>query len=142
MSPAATELETSMMGWLQDAVGLPSDFSGVIQDSASTATLAAVLTMRESVLQWKGNQEGLSGQKKLRIYVSGEAHSSVEKAVWIAGIGSENIVHLPVIGPMHGADPEALKAAIEHDLAAGFKPAGVIGVIEAQGWGLVTILSG
>lgn len=135
MSPAATELETSMMGWLQDAVGLPSDFSGVIQDSASTATLAAVLTMRESVLQWKGNQEGLSGQKKLRIYVSGEAHSSVEKAVWIAGIGSENIVHLPVIGPMHGADPEALKAAIEHDLAAGFTPAGVIGVIGGTGMG-------
>ena len=135
MSPAATELETSMMGWLQDAVGLPSDFSGVTQDSASTATLAAVLTMRESVLQWKGNQEGLSGQKKLRIYVSGEAHSSVEKAVWIAGIGSENIVRLPVTGPMHGADPKALKAAIEHDLAAGFTPAGVIGVIGGTGMG-------
>lgn len=135
MSPAATELETSMMGWLRDAVGLPSGFSGVIQDSASTATLAAVLTMRESVLQWKGNQKGLSGQKKLRIYVSGEAHSSVEKAVWIAGIGSENIVRLPVIGPMRGADPEALKAAIEHDLAAGFTPAGVIGVIGGTGMG-------
>lgn len=135
MSPAATELETSMMGWLRDAVGLPSGFSGVIQDSASTATLAAVLTMRESVLQWKGNQKGLSGQKKLRIYVSGEAHSSVEKAVWIAGIGSENIVRLPVIGPMRGADPEALKAAIEQDLAAGFTPAGVIGVIGGTGMG-------
>ena len=135
MSPAATELETSMMEWMRDAVGLPSEFSGVIQDSASTATLAAVLTMRELVLNWKGNKDGLSGHNRLRIYVSGEAHSSVEKAVWIAGIGSENIVRLPVIGPMRGTDPDALKAAVESDIAAGFTPAGVVGVIGGTGIG-------
>ena len=135
MSPAATELETCMMEWMRDAVGLPSEFSGVIQDSASTATLAAVLTMRELVLNWKGNKDGLSGHNRLRIYVSGEAHSSIEKAVWIAGIGSENIVRLPVIGPMRGTDPDALKAAVESDIAAGFTPAGVVGVIGGTGIG-------
>ena len=135
MSPAATELETSMMEWMRDAVGLPSEFSGVIQDSASTATLAAVLTMRELALSWKGNKDGLSGHNRLRIYVSDEAHSSVEKAVWIAGIGSENIVRLPVIGPMRGTDPDALKTAVERDIAAGFTPAGVVGVIGGTGIG-------
>ena len=80
MSPAATELETSMMEWMRYAVGLPSEFSGGIQDSASTATVAAVLTMRELALSWKGNKDGLSGHNRLRIYVSDEAHSSVEKA--------------------------------------------------------------
>ena len=135
MSPAATELETSMMEWMRDAVGLPSEFSGVIQDSASTATLAAVLTMRELVLNWKGNKDGLSGHNRLRIYVSGEAHSSIEKAVWIAGIGSENIVRLPVIGPMRGTDPGALKVAVESDIAAGFTPTGVVGVIGGTGIG-------
>ena len=135
MSPAATELETAMMGWMRDAVGLPPDYSGVIQDSASTATLAAILTMRESVLNWEGNKHGLSGHNRLRVYVSDEAHSSVEKAVWIAGIGSENIVRLPVIGPMRGTDPSALKAAIERDIAAGFTPAGFVGVIGGTGMG-------
>ena len=56
-SPAATELETRMLDWLRQAVGLPEAFTGVIQDSASTATLAAVLTMRERALEWAGNRE-------------------------------------------------------------------------------------
>lgn len=69
-SPAATELETVMVDWLRQAIGLPEGFSGVIQDSASSATLAAVLTMRERVLDWQGNQSGLAGHKALRVYCS------------------------------------------------------------------------
>ena len=64
-SPAATELETKMIDWLRQALGLPEGYSGVIQDSASSATLAAVLTMREKALDWAGNAEGLAGQKPL-----------------------------------------------------------------------------
>ena len=63
-SPAATELETRMIDWLRQALGLPEGFSGVIQDSASSATLAAVLTMRERALDWAGNRKGLAGQKR------------------------------------------------------------------------------
>ena len=59
-SPAATELETKMIDWLRQALGLPDGFSGVIQDSASSATLAAVLTMRERALDWAGNRQGLA----------------------------------------------------------------------------------
>ncbi|WP_241525781.1 pyridoxal phosphate-dependent decarboxylase family protein, partial [Pseudophaeobacter leonis] len=79
-SPAATEMETRMMDWLRQALDLPAEFQGVIQDSASSATLAAVLTMREKALNWRGNQEGLFAQKPLRIYCSSEVHTSVDRA--------------------------------------------------------------
>ena len=82
-SPAATEMETVMLDWLRQAIGLPSGFSGVIQDSASSATLAAVLTMRERALNWQGNRSGLSGGPRLRIYCSAEVHTSVDRAIWV-----------------------------------------------------------
>ena len=134
-SPSGTELETRMMEWLRDSVGLPLTFSGVIQDSASAATLAAVLTMRERSLAWAGNAQGLSGSKVLRIYVSSESHSSIDKAIWISGIGAENIVRLPASGPMRSSDAEALRSAIKNDLDLGFIPAGFIGVTGATGMG-------
>ena len=135
-SPAATEMETRMMDWLRHAVGLPETFAGVIQDSASSATLAAVLTMRERALNWQGNAAGLSGQPRLRIYCSPEAHSSIDRAIWVAGIGQENLVRVPLApGPMRAMCPAALTAAIEADLAAGHRPAGVIACTGATGMG-------
>ncbi|GJD53500.1 Tryptophan decarboxylase [Methylobacterium crusticola] len=125
-SPAATELETRVMDWLRQMIGLPAGFAGVIQDSASGATLAALLTARERALGWAGNLEGLSGQPRLRVYASAEVHSSVDKAVRIAGIGDANLVRIPVAGPLHGMDPAALEAAIRADRAAGFRPAAVV----------------
>ena len=134
-SPAATEMETRMMEWMRDAVGLPSDFAGVIQDSASSATLAAVLTMRERALAWQGNRGGLSGHPPIRVYASAEAHSSVERAIWVAGIGSENLVRVPARGPMRAMDPDALRAAIAGDRAAGRLPAGIVACTGATGMG-------
>ena len=134
-SPAATEMETRMMDWLRQAVGLPGSFSGVIQDSASTATLAAVLTMRERALSWDGNKAGLSGQPRLRVYSSNEVHTSIDRAIWISGIGQDNLVRIPVLGPRRSMDPDALRAAIEADLAAGFRPAGIIACTGGTGVG-------
>lgn len=125
-SPAATEMETRMMDWLRQALGLPDRFTGVIQDSASSATLAAVLTMRERALSWDGNRHGLAGQPRLRVYASAEVHTSIDRAIWIAGIGQDNLVRVPVTGPLRGLDPVALDAAIRADLEAGHLPAGVI----------------
>ncbi len=125
-SPAATEMETRMMDWLRQALGLPGAFQGVIQDSASTATLAAVLTMREKALSWKGNSEGLFGQKALRVYCSCEVHTSVDRAIWIAGLGQDNLVRVPIKGDWRGMDPKALEQAIRADIAAGLRPAGII----------------
>jgi len=125
-SPAATELETRVLEWLRQALGLPEGFTGVIQDSASTATLAAVLVMREKALGWKGNREGLAAHPAVRVYASAQVHTSIDRAIWISGIGEANLVRIPVKGPLHGMDPEALDAAIRADLAAGHIPAGVI----------------
>ncbi len=127
-SPAATELETVMIDWLRQALDLPPGFQGVIQDTATSATLSAVLTMRESVLEWRGLTTGLAGCPRLRIYASTQTHSSIDKAVRIAGIGQENLVKIP-IDECWAMRPEALQAAIDSDRAAGLLPAGVIGCI-------------
>ena len=134
-SPAATEMETVMLDWLRQAIGLPTGFSGVIQDSASSATLAAVLTMRERALNWQGNRSGLSGAARLRVYCSAEVHTSVDRAIWVAGLGQDNLVRIPIGGIRRGMDPVALRAAIEADLAAGHLPAGLIACTGGTGTG-------
>lgn len=125
-SPAATELETRVLDWLRQAIGLPDGFSGVIQDSASSATLSAVLVMRERVLNWKGNKQGLSAHAPLRIYSSDQVHTSIDRAIWVSGIGEENLVRIPAAGPLQSMDCQALEAAVLRDKAAGLLPAGVI----------------
>ena len=134
-SPAATELETKMVDWLRQAFGLPDAFLGCIQDTASTATLAAVLVMRERALGFAGNTVGLSSSPRLRVYCSAEAHTSIDRAVWFAGIGGDNLVRTPIKGPLRGADPEALRALIRADLDAGLRPAGIIANVGATGVG-------
>jgi len=134
-SPAATEMETVMMDWLRQSVGLPEGFKGVIQDSASSATLAAVLVMRERALNWAGNQQGLSGQPRLRVYASGEVHTSIDRAIWISGIGAENLVRIPTEGPHRAMAVAALKAAIAADRAAGYLPCGIIACTGGTGTG-------
>jgi aromatic-L-amino-acid/L-tryptophan decarboxylase len=134
-SPAATELETRTIDWLRQAFGLPDVFKGCIQDTASTATLAAVLVMRERALNYAGNAAGLSGAPTLRIYCSAEAHSSIDRAVWFAGIGEANLVRIPIKGQLRGADPDALRALIRADIESGYKPAGIIANVGATGVG-------
>lgn len=124
-SPAATEMEEVMIQWLRAALGLPVGFVGTIHDSATTATLSAVLTMREAALNWAGLLAGLSGQPRLRIYASAENHSSIDKAVRIAGIGQDNLVKIATDAG-HSMRPDALAAAIAADRAAGFLPCGVV----------------
>jgi aromatic-L-amino-acid/L-tryptophan decarboxylase len=125
-SPAGTELETRVLDWLRQGLGLAPGFHGVIQDSASSATLAAVLVMRERALQWAGNRAGLTGQPRLRIYASDEVHTSVDRAIWVAGIGADNLVRIPTHGPLRSMDAAALEAQIMSDRAAGYLPAGII----------------
>ena len=127
-SPAATELETRTLDWLRQMSGLPDRFHGVIQDSASSATLCAVLTMRERALSWAGNKAGLAGNKQVRIYCSEHVHSSIDRAVWVAGIGADNLVKLPVDETL-AMDCDALAAAIARDRKAGFLPAGIIACV-------------
>lgn len=124
-SPALTEIEQVMIRWLAQALGLPEGFSGTIHDSATTATLSAVLTMREQALGWNGLTEGLSGAPRLRLYASAQTHSSVDKAARLAGIGQENLVKIPTDSGL-SMKPGALAGAIAADRAAGFVPIGVV----------------
>lgn len=134
-SPAATEMETRMMDWLRQGLGLPDVFAGVIQDSASSATLAAVLTMRERALKFRGNIEGLAGQPTLRIYCSDQVHTSIDRALWVSGIGQDNLVKIRTTGDLRHMDPIDLEAAILEDKAAGRVPAGIIAATGATGMG-------
>jgi aromatic-L-amino-acid decarboxylase len=124
-SPAATEIEQVMVQWLRAALALPEGFVGTIHDSATNATLSAVLTMREMALDFTGNTEGLTGQPRLRFYASAETHSSVDKSIRVAGIGQTNLVKVATDSTL-SMDPKALDAAIRADLLAGHRPAGVI----------------
>ena len=124
-SPACTELETLVLDWLVPALGLPEKFlststgGGVIQDTASSATLCAVLAARERATNFASNRAGCTG--KLVAYTSAQAHSSVEKAVQIAGIGRENL-RLIEVDEKFAMRPQALAQAIRKDLTSGLVP--------------------
>jgi len=89
-SPAATELEQKVTEWIRDSIGLPSNWSGVINDTASVATICSLLTARENHSKFKINTDGFS-DNKYKVYCSKETHSSIEKAVKIIGLGSRNL---------------------------------------------------
>ncbi|HFD16271.1 MAG TPA: aspartate aminotransferase family protein, partial [Rhodospirillales bacterium] len=133
-SPAATEMETTVLDWLRRAIGLPDGFSGVIQSTASEATLCALLAARERALDWRGNEEGLAGGPPLAVYASAEAHSSVEKGVTIAGFGRRFFRRITV-GEDFALRPEALEAAIRTDLDAGVRPCCVVATLGTTGVG-------
>jgi aromatic-L-amino-acid decarboxylase len=134
-SPAATELETVMVDWLRQGLGLADGYVGVIQDSASSATLSAVLTMRERATGYTGNRDGLAEKGHMRIYCSDQVHSSIDRACWVAGIGQANLVKIPASGTRYAMDVDALREAIAADRAAGHTPAGIIAITGGTGIG-------
>jgi aromatic-L-amino-acid decarboxylase len=127
-SPAAEELEERMMEWLRDMLGLPGAFTGVIQETASAATLVALLMARERASAGAVNKNGFYGQAPLRVYVSEQAHSSVFKAARIAGYGDAHVRFIPT-DEKYALDPQALETAIEEDERAGFRPAAVVAAL-------------
>jgi aromatic-L-amino-acid decarboxylase len=133
-SPAATELETRTLDWLRQMIGLPAGFDGVIQDSASSATLCAILVARERASDWRAGEDGLGALPPLVFYASEEAHSSVEKAVRIAGLGRRSLRPIPT-DDAFAMGPRALAAAIRKDRASGRVPAGVVATLGTTGVG-------
>ena len=131
-SPAAAELEEKMMNWLKKMIGLPEYFEGVIQDTASTATLVSLLTAREKYTDFSVNEYGYSGNEKLRIYCSTETHSSIEKAVKIAGLGKNNLMKVEVDQSL-AINTSELRNAIEKDLQNGLKPFCVVATLGTTG---------
>jgi aromatic-L-amino-acid/L-tryptophan decarboxylase len=131
-SPAATEIETLVLDWMVDLLGLPDRFrstspkgGGVIQGTASEAVLCAILSARERVLGGAGNRAGLAGAAEVVVYATAQSHSSIEKAVRIAGIGSDHLRLVPT-DASYAMRPDALDAMVSEDLAAGRVPTIVI----------------
>jgi aromatic-L-amino-acid/L-tryptophan decarboxylase len=124
-SPACTELETQVLDWLVPMLGLPEKFlststgGGVIHDTASSASLCALLAGRERATQYASNAHGCDG--KLVAYCSTQTHSSVEKAAKIAGLGAENLRAIPV-DDKFALRADALARQITEDKAAGRIP--------------------
>ena len=123
-SPAATELEDVTTAWLARMLGLPDDFEGVINDTASSSTLYALAAAREAAYPG-AHAAGLFGARPGRVYASEHAHSSVEKAVLTLGFGQDGYRTIRA-DPEFRMEPEALRAAIEEDVAAGVVPVAVV----------------
>jgi len=125
-SPAITEIEDVTLDWVRQMVGLSEDWHGVIQDTASTSTLIALITARERITNYALVRGGLQAEPKpLIVYVSAQSHSSVDKAALLAGFGRDNIRLVPT-DAAHAMRPEALAAMIEADLAAGLLPCAIV----------------
>ena len=129
-SPIGTELESVVVGWLRQGLGLPPDFDGFITDTASMSSLIALAGAREAA-GYTSVGDGLAGSPELgrpRVYASAEAHSSIEKACMTLGLGRAGLVKIPT-DDAYAMSPDALAAAIEEDVAAGRLPIAVVATI-------------
>jgi aromatic-L-amino-acid decarboxylase len=131
-SPAAAELEERVMEWVAKLTGLPDTFTGVIQDTASTATLCSLLTAREKYSDFEINRRGFAEENKYTVYCSTEAHSSIEKGVKIAGFGKNNLRKIKVDKDF-AMIPAALEEEILKDKKAGLWPLAVIAACGTTG---------
>jgi aromatic-L-amino-acid/L-tryptophan decarboxylase len=128
-SPAATEVEEVVMDWLRQMVGLSDAFTGVIHDSASTATLTALLCARERTSGFAQNRGGLQAEESsLVVYASDQAHSSIPKGALLAGFGRENL-RLLETDDDHALRVDLLEEAVREDEAAGRRPCAVVAAV-------------
>jgi aromatic-L-amino-acid/L-tryptophan decarboxylase len=132
-SPAATEVEEVVMGWLRQMLGLSETFTGVIHDSASTATLCALLCARERTTAFSQNRGGLQAETApLIVYASDQAHSSVPKAALLAGFGADHL-RLLATDDAHALSIDLLEEAVREDLATGNRPCALVAAVGTTG---------
>jgi aromatic-L-amino-acid decarboxylase len=128
-SPAATELEEVVMNWLREMVGLSQSFVGVIQDTASTGTLVALLSAREYATNYSQNKGGLQTEKiPLVVYTSEQSHSSVSKAALLAGFGKNNVRSIDTDSEL-ALRTDLLEKMIDEDLSKGLKPCAIVATV-------------
>jgi aromatic-L-amino-acid decarboxylase len=125
-SPALTEVEEVVVDWMRQMLGLSDAWSGVINDTASTSTLVALLCARERASNYSLSRGGLQAEvQPLIVYTSAQSHSSVEKAALLAGFGKQNVRLVPHDGS-YAMRPDALASSIDEDLASGRRPCAVV----------------
>jgi aromatic-L-amino-acid decarboxylase len=133
-SPAATELEEVVLDWLRKLLALPSEYRGVIYDTASISTLCALAAAREAV-GLDVREQGMAGRSdvpRLRVYTSEQAHNSVEKGAIIVGFGREGVRKIPTDAQFR-MDAGALARAVAEDRAAGWRPVAVCATVGTTG---------
>ena len=130
-SPSATELEQKVTEWIRDSIGLPSNWSGVINDTASVGTICSLLTARENHSKFKINSDGFSNNK-YKIYCSKETHSSIEKAVKIIGFGSKNLNKIDTDNNL-SIDLKKLENQIIKDIESNYIPLAIISTYGTTG---------
>ncbi|HSE99192.1 MAG TPA: aminotransferase class I/II-fold pyridoxal phosphate-dependent enzyme, partial [Blastocatellia bacterium] len=140
-SPAATELEEVALDWLRQMLGLPSDFSGVIYDTASISTLCAIAAAREAVSEVRVREVGLAGAPgqlppRLRLYTSEHAHSSIEKGAITLGLGKSSVRLIPADSEFR-MDAAKLAEAIEEDRTGGLRPFCVVATVGTTSTGAI-----
>ncbi|MBA3272818.1 MAG: amino acid decarboxylase [Chthoniobacterales bacterium] len=129
-SPVATELETVVLGWLQDWLGLTSDFQGVVYDTASISTMHALAAAREEAAG-SVRALGIAGREDVpvfRVYTSDQAHSSIDKAAIALGLGEQNVCRIATDSEFR-MDVKKLREAIVADLHVGYKPLAVVATV-------------
>ena len=132
-SPAATEVEEVVMDWLRQMVGLSDRWTGVVHDTASTATFTALLCAREKASAFSQNAGGIQAlDAPLMVYASDQGHSSIEKAALLAGFGKANLRLVPT-DEDHALRLDLLEAAITEDLAAGRRPCALVACVGTTG---------
>jgi aromatic-L-amino-acid decarboxylase len=142
-SPALTELEELTTDWFRQMLGLSDAWSGVIQDTASSASLVALLCARERATGHSAERGGLQAEASpVIVYSSVENHSSIEKAALLAGFGRDNLRLIPVDRDDHALRLDALQAAIERDLANGAAPGALVATIGTTGTTAIDPLAG
>ena len=133
-APALSEVEQVVTDWLRDLTGLSTAWTGAIHDTASTACLVAMLAARERASDYSESRGGLQAEPApLVVYASPQAHSSVSKAVSLAGFGRDNLRLVDVDPTTYAMKPAALAAAMGADLAAGRRPAAVVASVGTTG---------
>jgi aromatic-L-amino-acid decarboxylase len=126
-SPAATELEQVVLGWLRTLLGLPAEFEGVITDGGSSSNLHALIAARAAAMP-EVRTRGVRALPPLRVYCSSHAHSSIDKAMIVLGLGQDALYKVPVDGAFR-MRPDVLAEAIARDTAAGVRPMAVVAAV-------------
>ncbi|CAN5914689.1 pyridoxal-dependent decarboxylase [soil metagenome] len=137
-SPAATELETLVLAWIRDLVGLPAEMFGIVYDTASVAVLHALAAARETACPGV-RERGVAGRDDvpvMRVYASEQAHSSVDKAMVMLGLGEDNVVRIACDAD-YRMEVSALRRAMDQDVALGYRPMAVIATVGTTSSGSV-----
>ena len=130
-SPAAAELEEKVIDWLKNEMGIPKNWSGVINDTASSGTLTSLLTAREIISNYTVNKKGLS-KNNFIVYSSKEAHSSIEKAIKIIGIGKNNLIKIDTNDDL-SMNVKDLEFKIKRDIGLNKTPLAIISTFGTTG---------